>query len=96
MRSLFDQFDTDGGNSMDINELRSFLIKTGQDPTDEELRTMMLNIDVDGNGTIEFNEFITYMVEQKQKRVAMLLGSAFDDLISQAPSEFDTKMLNQS
>ncbi len=56
----------------------------------------MVKIDIDGNGTIEFNEFIQLMIEQKTNKIDKILGSAFDDIISLAPTDFDAKILNQS
>ena len=36
----------------------------GQNPTEEELNNMIMEVDLDGNGTIEFPEFLEMM---KQK-----------------------------
>ena len=36
----------------------------GQNPTEDELLNMILEVDLDGNGTIEFPEFLELM---KQK-----------------------------
>ena len=33
----------------------------GQNPTEDELLNLVLEVDVDGNGTIEFDEFISMM-----------------------------------
>ena len=33
----------------------------GQNPTEDELLNLVLEVDIDGNGTIEFEEFISMM-----------------------------------
>ena len=33
----------------------------GQNPTEDELLNLVLEVDIDGNGTIEFEEFLTMM-----------------------------------
>ena len=33
----------------------------GQNPTEDELLNIVLEVDVDGNGTIEFEEFLSLM-----------------------------------
>ncbi len=71
-------------------------MKTGKNPSDAELKEIMVKIDIDGNGTIEFNEFIQLMIEQKTNKIDKILGSAFDDIISLATTDFDAKILNQS
>ena len=33
----------------------------GQNPTEDELLTLVMEIDIDGNGTIDFDEFVAMM-----------------------------------
>ena len=40
----------------------------GQNPTEDELLNMILEVDMDGNGTIEFSEFLELM-KQKANEV---------------------------
>ncbi|KAG5634875.1 myosin I light chain Cam2 [Sphagnurus paluster] len=40
--------------------------KLGQDPTDEELRDMVREVDTDQNGTIDFDEFLNMMAKTIQ------------------------------
>ena len=36
----------------------------GQNPTEDELNNMVMEVDLDGNGTIEFPEFLEMMKHQ--------------------------------
>ena len=40
----------------------------GQNPTEDELNNMVMEVDLDGNGTIEFPEFLE-MMKQKANEV---------------------------
>lgn len=40
----------------------------GQNPTEDELNNMVMEVDLDGNGTIEFPEFLE-MMKQKASQV---------------------------
>lgn len=42
----------------------------GQNPTQEELRYMMIQVDTNGNGTIEFGEFLTLMAAKMNEAEA--------------------------
>ena len=33
----------------------------GQNPTEDELLNLVMEVDIDGNGTIEFEEFLSMM-----------------------------------
>ncbi|KAF8652896.1 hypothetical protein AX16_004084 [Volvariella volvacea WC 439] len=46
----------------------------GQDPTEEELKEMVAEVDVDGNGTIDFNEFLQMMAHKSSR------GESVEDL----------------
>lgn len=53
-----------------IEELATAIKSLNQNPTEEELRSMIKEVDVDGNGTIEFGEFLNLMA-RKMKVVAL-------------------------
>ena len=40
----------------------------GQNPTEDELNSLVMEVDLDGNGTIEFPEFLE-MMKQKASEV---------------------------
>ncbi|CAN6462965.1 unnamed protein product [Victoria cruziana] len=50
-----------------IQELATVIGSLGQNPTDEELREMICEVDVNGNGTIEFGEFLNLMARKTKE-----------------------------
>ncbi|KAF0974497.1 hypothetical protein FDP41_006529 [Naegleria fowleri] len=60
-KEIFDLVDTDGGGSIQKEELRQLMETLGLNPTDEQLDEMMLEVDADGSGDIDFSEFVTVM-----------------------------------
>merc|ERR1712059_56527 len=63
-KEAFDEFDKDGSGAISSKELLGVMRAMGQNPTEDELLNMILEVDLDGNGTIEFPEFLELM---KQK-----------------------------
>ncbi|KAJ2056091.1 hypothetical protein GGI17_006372 [Coemansia sp. S146] len=57
----FALFDKDGDGSITAKELGAVLKAAGQNPSDEELKDMVNELDADGNGKIDFEEFLTLM-----------------------------------
>ena len=60
-RDAFNLFDLDGGGDIDSKELGTVMRSLGQNPSDEELREMIAEVDDDGSGSIEFEEFCALM-----------------------------------
>ncbi len=60
-RSTFDLFDKEKKGKIKSKELGVVIRKLGQNPTDNELKEMIDEIDTDKNGTIEFTEFLGLM-----------------------------------
>jgi len=78
LRTIFDDVDTDGGGSIDKDEVKR-LARTlfGADLTPLELKRAMKEMDPDGSGEVDFNEFCEWYfgdgpfrrkVEEEQKR----------------------------
>ena len=40
----------------------------GQNPTEDELLNLVLEVDIDGNGTIEFDEFLSMMKQKANEQ----------------------------
>jgi len=57
-REVFDLFDTDGGGTVDVEELRHLMHTLGQTPSEEELQMRIKRVDVDNSGDINFDEFL--------------------------------------
>ena len=58
----------DGSGAISSKELLHVMRAMGQNPTEDELNNMVMEVDLDGNGTIEFPEFLE-MMKQKAKAV---------------------------
>eukprot|EP00091_Calanus_sinicus_P004855 TRINITY_DN15225_c0_g1_i1.p1 TRINITY_DN15225_c0_g1~~TRINITY_DN15225_c0_g1_i1.p1 ORF type:complete len:151 (-),score=60.35 TRINITY_DN15225_c0_g1_i1:59-511(-) len=60
-RQAFDEFDKDGSGEISTKELLDVMRAMGDNPTEDELLKLVMEIDADGNGIIEFDEFVTMM-----------------------------------
>ena len=72
----------DGSGAISSKELLGVMRAMGQNPTEDELNNMVMEVDLDGNGTIEFPEFLE-MMKQKANEVdkAEELSKIFDGWI---------------
>ena len=61
-------YDQDGSGAISSKELLGVMRAMGQNPTEDELNNMVMEVDLDGNGTIEFPEFLE-MMKQKASQV---------------------------
>eukprot|EP01083_Nonionella_stella_P106859 308800_1 len=57
MKEIFDEFDVDGGGSIDADELQDALTKMGINKTMDEVNELIEEIDEDENGEVDFDEF---------------------------------------
>lgn len=60
-QQVFRHFDTDGSNTIDVNELGQVFEAMGQTLSQEELQAVMKQADDDGSGEIDFEEFLMLM-----------------------------------
>ena len=58
----------DGSGAISSKELLSVMRAMGQNPAEDELNSLVMEVDLDGNGTIEFPEFLE-MMKQKASEV---------------------------
>ena len=63
-KAAFELFDKDRDGAINNKELGIVMRNLGQNPSDEELKQMIKEIDLDGNGVIDFNEFLYLMVKK--------------------------------
>ncbi|KAL3419481.1 calmodulin [Phlyctema vagabunda] len=61
LKDAFDEYDTDKGGNITVEEFGRVMKESGQNPTDEELAQIIREVDLDGDGTINFDEFIAMM-----------------------------------
>ena len=66
-KAAFDLFDKDRDGSINNKELGTVMRNLGQNPSEEELKQMIKEIDLDGNGVIDFNEFLYLMVKKMKE-----------------------------
>ena len=57
-------FPQDGSGTISTVELLHVLRAMGQNPSEDELNTIIMEIDIDGSGTIDFMEFVNLMREK--------------------------------
>ncbi|KAG9245407.1 calmodulin-like protein [Calycina marina] len=62
MKSAFAVFDHDGSGSISLDELRRVMKSFGEILTDDELDTMIKEVDKDGDGMIDYQEFMHFML----------------------------------
>lgn len=77
-KEIFDLVDEDKGGTISKAELKKLMETLRLHPTEEELTSMMKEVDADGSGDIDFNEFVTVMSRRVQADyTAEQLKSAF-------------------
>eukprot|EP01010_Urceolus_cornutus_P001255 NODE_1785_length_757_cov_233.840395_g1387_i0.p1 GENE.NODE_1785_length_757_cov_233.840395_g1387_i0~~NODE_1785_length_757_cov_233.840395_g1387_i0.p1 ORF type:complete len:198 (-),score=61.37 NODE_1785_length_757_cov_233.840395_g1387_i0:162-701(-) len=89
-REVFHLFDKDGDNSIAVVELRTAMKSLGLNPTEEEVKEMISEVDVDGSGAIDFQEFLALMarsttdvvIEQQLKEAFAVFDTNGDSFIS--------------
>merc|ERR1711990_199913 len=81
LKEAFKLFDCDRDGVITVEELGKVMRTHGFDPTEEDLRDMIRNVDTNANGAIDFNEFIEMMVKGR--------GHSVEDDVVHAFKVFD-------
>ena len=63
-KAAFELFDKDRDGTITTKELGILMRNLGRNPSEEELKQMIREVDLDGNGTIDFKEFLCLMVKK--------------------------------
>ncbi|THU65935.1 hypothetical protein C4D60_Mb05t08880 [Musa balbisiana] len=66
-QEAFCLFDKDGDGCITLQELATVIRSLGQDPSEDELKCMIREVDINGNGTIEFAEFLNLMARKMKE-----------------------------
>ena len=53
-REAFQMFDKNGDGCISVAELGTVMRSVGQNPNNDELQTIINDVDADGNGTLDF------------------------------------------
>merc|ERR1712215_58247 len=80
LKEAFALFDCDRDGEISVEELGKVMRTHGFDPTEEDLKDMIRNVDTNANGSIDFNEFIDMMVKR---------GASIEDDVAHAFKVFD-------
>jgi len=64
LKEAFALFDGDRDGEISTEELGKVMRTHGFNPSEEDLRDMIRNVDKNANGAIDFNEFIEMMLKQ--------------------------------
>lgn len=67
LRAVFNLFDEDGSQDLDVKELGLIMRSVGLSPTDFEIQAMINTVDATGSGTISWPEFL-YLMSKKVAR----------------------------
>ena len=79
---FFDLFDKDSSGTITTKELGTIMRNLGQNPSEEELKQMIREVDLNGDGTIDFKEFLCLMLKKMD-------DSDIDDELETAFKAFD-------
>ena len=73
LKEAFSLFDADHDGEITVHELGRVMRNHGLNPTDDELKDMIRNVDKNSNGAIDFNEFIEMMLRRDSKAVRTII-----------------------
>ena len=66
-KEAFQIFDEDGDGSITTKELGTVMRSLGQNPSDDKIRQMIIDVDEDNSETIDFKEFLGLMAKKMKE-----------------------------
>merc|ERR1711975_50706 len=79
LADLFELFDTDGGGTLDEDEIKIALLTLGfLNTTEEEVEEYVRHLDVEEKGGLDLEQFIMLVTEKSNRNLRKELKSAFD------------------
>ena len=63
-RNFFNLFDKDSSGTISTKELGTIMRNLGQNPSEEEVKQLIREVDLNGDGTIDFKEFLCLMIKK--------------------------------
>ena len=66
-KEAFQIFDKEGDGSITTKELGTVMRSLGQNPSDDEIRQMIIDVDEDKSETIDFKEFLGLMAKKMKE-----------------------------
>jgi len=71
IKNTFDEYDVDGGGTIDPDELKQIAISMGYDPNDENFNKSVYALDLNQDGHISLSEFICWWKVGRQNTLAL-------------------------
>ncbi|XP_034324178.1 calmodulin-beta-like [Crassostrea angulata] len=68
-REAFSMFDKNGDDLISAGELGTVMRNLGLNPTEEDVKKMISDVDKDANGFVDFNEFVSMMLKFQERPV---------------------------
>ena len=87
LKERFLLYDSDGNNVINVKELGVVMRGFGENPTEEELRALMKEVDSDGSGVLDFPEFLKLM-ENTDRLNLMLKRRLTENQIAEIKAKF--------
>ncbi|CAD6447131.1 1f3d4e3a-b56d-4fd1-a0e1-481fe67ab24e [Sclerotinia trifoliorum] len=65
MRSAFKVFDVDGSGTISPEEIYKLMASLGENLSEEEIKSMVKEVDKNGDGSIDYDEFVSFIRDNK-------------------------------
>ena len=95
IRAVFEEFDVDGGGTIDADELQRALRQMDRDLTAGEIEGIISEIDANGDGVIDFDEFKvmvgkSWFIDAYKTKMARATSKALADMMTLVDERSDS------